>query len=119
MSTRNEFAVQPVLSTADVERLKSFYVELFGAEEHLRVPGRTGPFMIELRLGRAGLALVDHKAEGPSAVNVFVADVDALLPRVEPAGGKVLGPAKDMPWGHRVAHVTDPDGNQVNLTQQL
>jgi predicted enzyme related to lactoylglutathione lyase len=24
-----------------------------------------------------------------------------------------------VPWGHRVAHITDPDGNSVNLTQQL
>jgi hypothetical protein len=24
-----------------------------------------------------------------------------------------------MPWGQRVAHIKDPDGNVVNLTQQL
>ena len=27
--------------------------------------------------------------------------------------------ANDMPWGQRVAHIKDPDGNVVNLTQQL
>jgi predicted enzyme related to lactoylglutathione lyase len=52
-------------------------------------------------------------------VAVFVENVDDLLPRVKPAGGKVHGRAKDMPWGHRVAHITDPDGNSINLTQQL
>jgi hypothetical protein len=31
----------------------------------------------------------------------------------------VHGTAKDMPWGHRVANITDPDGNTINLTQQL
>jgi uncharacterized glyoxalase superfamily protein PhnB len=31
----------------------------------------------------------------------------------------VRGKAEDMPWGHRVAHVADPDGNPINLTQQL
>ena len=24
-----------------------------------------------------------------------------------------------MPWGQRIAHIKDPDGNAVNLTQQL
>lgn len=35
------------------------------------------------------------------------------------AGGEVGGSAHDMAWGHRVAHVTDPDGSPINLTQQL
>jgi predicted enzyme related to lactoylglutathione lyase len=120
----SEFAIQPILSTNDIERLSSFYAKLFGAEEHMRVPGRKGPFFVTLRLGEASLGLVAHKrgadaAPGRITVAVFVENVDDLLPRVKPAGGKVLGPAKDMPWGHRVAHITDPDGNSVNLTQQL
>ncbi|GAA2759300.1 putative enzyme related to lactoylglutathione lyase [Actinopolymorpha rutila] len=50
---------------------------------------------------------------------VFVEDVAGLLSRVKQAGGKVHGKPKDMPWGDRVAHVTDPDGNSLNLTQRL
>jgi predicted enzyme related to lactoylglutathione lyase len=120
----SEFAIQPILCTQDIERLSFFYAELFGAEEEMRVPGNKGPFFVTLRLGGAGLGLVDYKrgakaAPGRVTVAVFVKNVDDLLPRVEPAGGKVLGPANDMPWGHRVAHITDPDGNPVNLTQQL
>jgi predicted enzyme related to lactoylglutathione lyase len=120
----SEFAIQPILSTNDIERLSSFYAKLFGAEEHMRVPGQKGPFFVTLRLGEASLGLVAHKrgadaAPGRITVAVLVENVDDLLPRVEPAGGKVLGPANDMPWGHRVAHITDPDGNSVNLTQQL
>lgn len=120
----NGFTIQPILSTTDIERLSSFYVKLFGAEEHIRVPGENGPFFVMLRLGGAGLGIVDHQpgaeaAPGRVTVAVFVENVDDLLPRVEPAGGKVLGPANDMPWGHRVAHITDPDGNPVNLTQRL
>jgi predicted enzyme related to lactoylglutathione lyase len=34
-------------------------------------------------------------------------------------GGRVLGEANDMPWGQRVAHIQDPDGNTVNLTQPI
>lgn len=119
-----KFAIQPALCTKDIGRLSSFYAELFGAEEDLRVPGRKGPFFVTLRFGDASLGLVDYKkgaevSPGRVTVAVFVENVDDLLPLVEPAGGKVLRAAKDMPWGHRVAHITDPDGNPVNLTQQL
>ncbi|WP_337796289.1 VOC family protein [Actinopolymorpha rutila] len=55
----------------------------------------------------------------PATVAVFVEDVAGLLSRVKQAGGKVHGKPKDMPWGDRVAHVTDPDGNSLNLTQRL
>jgi predicted enzyme related to lactoylglutathione lyase len=42
--------------------------------------------------------------------------VDAALARVAFLGGRAPSPATDMPWGQRVAHVRDPDGNAVNLT---
>jgi predicted enzyme related to lactoylglutathione lyase len=90
-SQSRTFVIQPILNTNDIERLSSFYIKLFGAEEHMRVPGRNGPFFVTLRFGQASL----------------------------PAGGTTLGPAKNMPWRHRVAHITDPDGNTINLTQQL
>lgn len=120
----SEFAIQPVLATNDIERLSAFYAELFGAEEVMRVPGKKTPFFVTLRFGDAGLGLVDYKqgakaAPGRVTVTVFAKNVDELLPRVEPAGGTVRGPAKNMSWGHRVAHITDPDGNPINLTQQL
>ncbi|MCE7988572.1 MAG: extradiol dioxygenase [Caldilinea sp. CFX5] len=120
----SKFAIQPILSTQDIERLISFYAELFGAEEEMRVPGKEGPFFVTLRLGDARLGLVvgKHGADTPPPgriiVAVFVENVDDLLPRVKPAGGQVHGKAKDMPWGQRVAHITDPDGNPINLTQQ-
>lgn len=120
----NATGVELSLCTNDIERLKSFYSELFGAEEYSRVPAKGRPFYVRLRLGSAHLGLVVAKqgaaAEpGRSVVSVFVESVDDLLPRVEPAGGRVLGPAKNMRWGQRVAHIKDPDGNPVNLTQQL
>jgi predicted enzyme related to lactoylglutathione lyase len=45
--------------------------------------------------------------------------VESLLEHVEVLGGRVLGPPNDMPWGQRVAHILDPDGNTVNLTEPL
>ena len=81
-----------------------------------------------VNLGRAvgdsdlGLVVVDDAVTGTPqriCLSVEVPDVSALLEQVEGLGGRVLGPPNDMPWGQRVAHIEDPDGNAVNLTQQL
>lgn len=117
-------AIEPALSTGDLGRLVAFYTEVFGAEEVARVPGRKGPFFVTLGFDGASLTLVDHRpgaeaAPGRVVLAVFVENVDDLLSRVEAAGGTVHGKPRNMPWGHRVAHVDDPDGNPINLTQRL
>ena len=48
-----------------------------------------------------------------------VGNVAGLLEHVETLSGRVLGPPNDMPWGQRVAHIQDPDGNTVNLTEPI
>ena len=56
---------------------------------------------------------------GRMLLSIEVPDVDAVLPTVADRGGTAPGPANDMPWGQRVAHIKDPDGNVVNLTQRI
>ncbi|GGL37550.1 VOC family protein [Planomonospora parontospora] len=116
--------VQPIIITADLARLQTFYERLLGAVEVHRFPDDGPVFFVSLKLGDSELGLVDDASADPSApqrilLSVDVDDVDDLLEQVEAAGGRVLGPSNDMPWGQRVAHVRDPDGNTVNLTQSL
>ncbi|MGS2616255.1 VOC family protein [Micromonospora sp. LZ34] len=116
--------VQPIISTPGLARLQAFYQRLFGAVEIRRFPADGPPFFVGLRLGDSELGLVDQPETDLSTparilLSVEVDDVDGLLDDVVAAGGRVLGPPNDMPWGQRVAHVHDPDGNMVNLTQVL
>ena len=116
--------VQPILVTPDLDRLHAFYVSLLGAVEITSFPESGAVFYVGLRVGDSDLGLtadpnVDVDSPSRMLLSVDVADVDVLLPRVEALGGRVQGPANDMPWGQRVAHIADPDGNVVNLTQQL
>ncbi len=118
--------VQPVLLTPDLDRLLGFYTSLFAAVETMRVPEHGPAFYVGLRLGNSELGLVadadagvDTGAPQRMLLSVNVESVDSLLEQVEAAGGTVLGPPNDMPWGQRVAHVHDPDGNTVNLTQPI
>ena len=116
--------ILPMIVTADLERLRAFYVDVLGATEGERTPPEGDTFYLELTLGGSELGLVADAqvAPGPAGrilLSIDVPDVDALLPAVTAAGGTVPGPANDMPWGQRVAHVSDPDGNALNLTQTL
>ncbi|MFJ2766507.1 VOC family protein [Streptomyces sp. NPDC087300] len=116
--------IQPIIVTPDVDHLVSFYRELLGAEVAERTPEEGEVFFVLLTLDGSELGIVANAAAatgtpGRILLSVRVEAVDDLLKRVEPLGGTVLGEPNDMPWGQRVAHIKDPDGNAVNLTQTI
>ncbi|MBE9500260.1 extradiol dioxygenase [Streptomyces qinglanensis] len=116
--------IQPVILTADHDVLLGFYTQLFGAEEIFRVPAEGPVFYLGLRIGDTDLGLVAKADPGSGAaprilLSIGVDDVDETLGRVAALGGSVRRGPEDMPWGQRVAHILDPDGNAVNLTQPV
>ena len=113
--------VQPTIITAHLERMLEFYSGLLGANETQRVPEEGPVFFVGLRIGNTDLGMVSDSAvagapAGRILLSIDVRDVDALLPRVPGLGGEITGGPNDMPWGQRVAHIKDPDGNAINLT---
>jgi predicted enzyme related to lactoylglutathione lyase len=119
-----KMTIQPIITTPDLPRLQAFYERLLGAVQVRRYPDEGTIFFVGLKLGNSELGLVNDAKTDLSAaqrllLSVEVDGVDDLLDLVQHAGGRVLGPPTDMPWGQRVAHVHDPDGNMVNLTQSL
>ncbi|MCX5107804.1 VOC family protein [Streptomyces sp. NBC_00378] len=116
--------IQPVILTADQDVLLDFYTKLFGAEEIFREPAKGPTFYLGLRIGDTDLGLVARTNPGTGAaprilLSIGVDDVEATLGRVAALGGTVRSGPNDMPWGQRVAHIQDPDGNPVNLTQPI
>jgi predicted enzyme related to lactoylglutathione lyase len=116
--------IQSVIITKDLPRLLRFYEGVLDATEATRYPADGPVFFVGLRVGESDLGLVSDDGAATEApqrmlISVAVDDVDALLDRVVEFGGRVLGPPTDMPWGQRVVHLHDPDGNAVNLTHPL
>lgn len=88
------------------------------------MPAEGPAFCLGLRIGDTDLGLVAKTTPGAGAaprilLGIGVDDVDETLGRVEALGGAVRSGPNDMPWGQRVAHILDPDGNPVNLTQPI
>jgi predicted enzyme related to lactoylglutathione lyase len=116
--------IRPVIVTADLDRLLAFYTGLLGAQENIRFPADGPVFYVGLALADSELGIssdtsVEPGSPGRMLLSIEVPDVDALLPKVADLGGESTSGANDMPWGQRVAHIKDPDGNVVNLTQTL
>ena len=105
----------------------AFY-ERLGFESHFRLPPEGEPGYIGLRRGACEVAVVastwpdDHYGASVGEgvrfeLFVYVSGVDELVEELRADGVPVLREPADMPWGERVAYVTDPDGNPVALAQ--
>ncbi|MGI8563495.1 MAG: VOC family protein [Candidatus Dormibacter sp.] len=117
----------PVIFAAEVNTSAGFY-EGLGFQRHCQLPADGEPGYVGLRRGTFEVAVVStdwpqqhYGARAGTDVRfemfVYVDDVDGLVARLRHQGTTVLREAEDMPWGERVAYVTDPDGNPVGLAR--
>ncbi|MEU8261506.1 VOC family protein [Micromonospora sp. NPDC048999] len=121
---------QVILFSEDVTRAAAFYTRL-GFTETFRVPAEGGPIHVDLTLDgyRIGIASVvstraDHGLDPvPSgqraAVVLWTDDTAAAYATLTADGAPAL--AAPHVWLHRllIAWTADPDGNPIQLVQQL
>jgi len=132
------------ISTADIERLSAFYIDLLGFEEvfrlnwdvgHEQLDNITGledssARLIMLRCGNACLELFEYQTPPPRAGDparpvcdhgithlcLQVSDIEAEHARLEAAGMRFHCPPQ--PLGDiRATYGRDPDGNVVELLE--
>ena len=102
------------LMSSDPEGAKAFYDAVVGWNVQTGHGGDTDyGFITNADGGMTGGLLrltkdmADHGARPIWIGYLGVDDVDAFLPRLEAAGGKVLMPARDVPMAGRIAMVSD------------
>jgi catechol 2,3-dioxygenase-like lactoylglutathione lyase family enzyme len=106
-----------VLEVSDVARAIAFYRDVFGLIPSWmwedRIGGvHTDQSSIEIYVSRAEQPL-------PSRLAVFVDDADAAHEQYRTAGAEIVGELKTQPWGLRGFTVRDPDGNLIDVAQQI
>ncbi len=113
----------PLIFAERVEVTAEFY-ELLGFTRQSRNPPEGEPTYIGLRRGSTELAVVSADwsvtqcgiPPGPGPrfeMFVLVDDLDTTLKQLTDGRVPLLRAPADMPWGERIAHVLDPDGNPV------
>ena len=101
---------------SDVKALEGFYKRAFGWKMS---PGPGGMVFVAADEGgiQGGIA---PAMDGQSAVHIYVgvSNIDALLAKIQKAGGALAMPKMDLPDGMgAVAGFADPAGNFVGLWQ--
>jgi len=110
--------ITPYLVAEDAAGLIDFVKQAFGAEENFRAIGSAGGIHAELRLGDSMLMLggggpgLSFRGPAlPTALHVYVQDVDAVHRRALEAGGITIQPPADQEYGERSGSLKDPAGN--------
>ncbi len=110
--------VTPYLVVQDAPALIDFVKQVFGAEETFRAIGSAGGIHAEVRagdsmlmIGGGGAGLSWRGQSWPTALHVYVEDVDAVHHRALQAGGVQIQPPADQEYGERSGSLKDPFGN--------
>ncbi|HEY9291562.1 MAG TPA: VOC family protein [Microlunatus sp.] len=105
-----------IISTSDLTRALRLYRDVLGFAGE--PSGETA------MLGRPGsvMVMLHQRATDPSDAAVAAAfsvdDLDQTVSAWTAAGGSVVDPPADQPWGERMAVVRDTDGHIVCLIQR-
>ena len=123
--------VEFILYVTDQQRSRDFYAAVLDREPVLDVPGMT-----EFDLGGCKLGLMPEdgiariitpalahpaNASGVPRCELYLLldDIASYIARAEASGLRIVDPAKDRDWGHRVAYFADPDGHVIAFAQTI
>jgi uncharacterized glyoxalase superfamily protein PhnB len=109
-------AVSPYLIAKDAAALLEFMEKAFDAKETFRMDAPDGSVShAEVRIGDSVVMVGEAGAAWParpSAINLYVPDVDATYRAAVAAGATSKDEPADQFYGDRRATVVDPAGNQ-------
>jgi predicted enzyme related to lactoylglutathione lyase len=97
----------------DLPALKRFYSAAFGWSFTDYGPG----YAAFEGQGADGGFTVDHAPAKPLVI-LYAHDLEAMLAKVEAAGGKIVVPIISFPGGRRF-QFTDPSGNELGVWSEL
>ena len=114
MRRENRHAVTPYITVHRPAELIDFVTESFGAIEHFRATGSAGGMHAEVSIGDSVVMIggAEHIEPMPTAIHLYVPDVDQAYERALRAGAKSLMPVVDQPYGERSGGVEDVHGNR-------
>jgi PhnB protein len=122
--------ITPYLTCKNSAQAIDFYKSVFGAKEIMRMAGPDGKIgHAEIQVGDSRIMLADEfpgmstaptpGATNPSALFLYLENVDTTFNRAVSAGARVDMPLANQFWGDRYGKLTDPFGHQWALAQHV
>jgi PhnB protein len=122
-------SIAPMLSVRRGAKAVEFYKAAFGASE-LFLLEDGGSVVAQLSVGGAEFWVADESPEhfnfSPESLGgattrmvMVVTDPDAAFDRAVAAGGKVVVPVENQPYGWRVGRIVDPFGHHWEIGKPL
>lgn len=109
------------IAVKDIGRAQAFYEKLLAAKLHRENLGDQTMALFPYDDGAVGGCLLAGAGVEPSTSGTVIylnakPSLDAVLARVEAAGGRITTPKVQLPGDMGVfAHITDTEGNRVGL----
>lgn len=112
-------------STHDLAAMRRFFTETLGFTNLHDVP--EAGYMTVFITPTSSLGFMPPATSAPDQWQppgepnfyFFVSDVDSVFAKLSARGVSFEQPPTDMPWGHRLAVLRDPEGRRVCLAQNL
>lgn len=111
----------------DLDRMKAFYRDLFGAypvdsESDTGLALQAGNVLLALRKRTRGYDGSGVRPELPGVQIAFLVspeEVDICYQQLVAKGVKILEPPTDQPRGHRTVYFADPEGNMLEIYAEI
>ena len=111
---RGFHTVTPYFTVHRPAELIDFVTQAFGAKESFRTTGSAGGMHAEVQIGDSLVMIggAEHIEPMPTAIHLYVSDIDEAYKRALDAGATSLMEPADQPYGERSAGVEDAQGNR-------
>jgi catechol 2,3-dioxygenase-like lactoylglutathione lyase family enzyme len=110
----------PCVAVCDIDTALTFYVGVLGFTETFRNGSPVGFVIVERDDAEIHLTLQpDHRATTANVVHLLVDDAAALHEHLQAEGIRIVKGIRDADYGMRTFVMADPDGNRIDVGQDL
>jgi catechol 2,3-dioxygenase-like lactoylglutathione lyase family enzyme len=112
--------IAPTVSVANMDRALEFYSRVLGFEKVFENGSPVGFAILEKDAAELHLSLAkSHKATVQNVAHLMVEDANALYAHCEAHKVKIIKAIRDANFGLRCFVFADPDGNRIDVGQDI
>ena len=110
----------PGVPVRDVDTALAFYVGVLGMTETFRNGDPVGFVIVERDDAEIHLTLQpSHRATTANVLHLMVDDAEALHEHLQAQGVRIVKGIRDADYGMRTFVLADPDGNRIDVGEDL